>query len=149
MFERPIQSRLAFLLILLMGLVGAWGDSLHGLFDCCHHCRGVAEAGGAVHVPVEATNTAQCGCCHDGHADRFSRSPSGPVGDALTKSNAGCAICQLLYHFHSTVMAADWQLRDYLDPNGIALAMPTLLGNASIRLAAARGPPANSHECCA
>lgn len=150
MLEHQFQQRTAYLLLVLVGLVGTLGTGLHDLFDCCHHCQ-CSDSGACRTDAPDIKTAAACDCAFCGHRELVRDNTNSRKDDSrrsIARSHADCAICQLLSLFHTTTTAAAWQPSVYGDRGSLAISFPIDVATSALRLAPPRGPPAKVITGC-
>lgn len=148
MLSRRSQKRTAYLLLVLIGLVGALGRGLHDIFGCshdCHCCTETACPGVGIAPKAATSGKSACGCkfCHAANEpSQDSGTKQNCPSGSLNKSHEDCAICQLLSHFHTTTTVLSWQHSVQRTHGTIAISLPSIVTGSSLRLEPSRGPPA-------
>ena len=150
MLNRRLQQRTAYLLLVLLGLIGAAGSGLHNLLDCCP-CQ--TPEFGTCCTGAESTEF-DCVFCQEHRLVRSETSSgtensgTGNTTSSIASSHEDCAICQLLSLFHVTTSATVWQHFIYGNRESLAIRLSSFAPTSPFRLALPRGPPAELINSC-
>jgi len=153
-----LTEKLTVLLALaLVGSVGGLGTGLHSVFNCCHHCHSACESS-CCHSSfgtksADYRDNRDCVCSHDVTSQAGSncglKAGSAPLAESDSKfagSDADCAICQLLSHYHSTTVSYPNRVVVRANTGTASIAVPTAVIASSCGLDPCRGPPAALHS---
>ena len=148
MLERRLQQRTAYLLLVLLGLVGAFGTQLHGLFACCDYCECSASECCIALTSETASHSACTFCQVRDLTGTNTNSGNDESKSSIASYHVDCAICQLLDLFHTTTIVASWQHSIYGNHDSLAIPVSTIVVASPRCLALPRGPPAQFFTGC-
>ena len=130
MFNRQLHQRTAWLLLVLIGLVGSLGMGLHELVGGCHHCQcaDCADVGGAQPLSSsdEAESACDCGFCDASESEAVDGQEKSH-DRLLFSASSDCAVCQLLSLFVTTMETTSWEHSVYEVRGTIVAAIPLSL----------------------
>ena len=162
MLSDLIRKLTVIIALVLVGLVGGIGTGLHSVFDCCHHCHCSSNSctsssctssscTGCPRVAGNNPSEDNCNCVFCDAAvtsaacARYSNSSSQTPNSStasVVASSEDCAICRLLSHYHSTPTTEIPEHYIWASPDIVAISIPAVIPDTSLRLEHSRGPPA-------